>query len=356
MRKNKIRILVYPLATNPYQKLLYGKLDSKKYKYLFIGTNSFFWLWFGFIFTLALYRVKGFRIFHLHWIYPFSFGTTKIIINRIINTIHIIYFIAVLKMLRFSLVWTPHNIKPHETQFVDDLGVGRFISSRANAVIAHSESEKREMRKIGFNINNVHIIAHGNYIDYYPHNGNKVIKDKIFTYLFFGQVRPYKGIIELIKTYQNTGGLDGYSRLMIVGKCLNPVYNYKIMKIIKEKNSSVIYHNYSVPDRDVAGIFSDADIVVLPYLNVTNSGSAILSFSLKKPIIVPRSGAFSDIPGNLGFFFDPTGSNNLKNALIAAYRNRNKIKKMGQNAYEYVSGLDWSDSALKLSRIYKSLT
>jgi hypothetical protein len=55
-----------------------------------------------------------------------------------------------------------------------------------------------------------------------------------------------------------------------------------------------------VADEDICSLFDAADVVVLPYEDVLNSGSAILALSLDKPVIAPLVGSFPDLQSMVG--------------------------------------------------------
>jgi len=147
-----MKVLVYPFDSNPYQKLLYSPMEDKgvKIKYLNkvvlpIPTEIRFFSNYPLIF---LYRLLGFKIFHLHWpAFNFPFRSRY---KERISYYNSLIFLRLIKLLGFKLVWTIHNIVPHESQTGDDKTITREILNLSDANIAHSHQTLEDLRKLKF--------------------------------------------------------------------------------------------------------------------------------------------------------------------------------------------------------------
>ena len=81
-----MKILVYPKDPNPYQELLYSELRSKiEVKYLENPTQSHTVGLFLLFLQVLGYRIKGFTIFHLHWVYPFRSPLKNLLFNNLLT-------------------------------------------------------------------------------------------------------------------------------------------------------------------------------------------------------------------------------------------------------------------------------
>ena len=134
-KKTKIKILVFPKDMNPYQELLYKKLSQKNNLVItYLETGFLNSQTLGLIllpFRLIKYWLKHYNIFHLHWTYAFKFSIeSKIFQNFLTRAFFLIYFILFLKLIKllnFKLIWTVHNVLPHEKQFANDVWARRFL-------------------------------------------------------------------------------------------------------------------------------------------------------------------------------------------------------------------------------------
>lgn len=259
-----MKILVYPKDPNPYQELLYRELrDKVVIKYL-----SFSVLFRGLgIFVLPLQllynRILGYKFFHLHWTYSFQMPINNIFF-RSIATAYFIFCLFLIKLLGYKLIWTVHNVIPHEKQFINDVWVRKILSKLCDGKIVHSGTVIEEMKILGLDTRAVHVIPHGNYIDIYKNNITKDVARKYlnfenndFIFLFFGRINEYKGVEDLLKVFDRLTKQRKVA-LLIAGKCdrksLNKILsNYKN----KFKDSIKIYSNF-IEDKDVQFYFNCA--------------------------------------------------------------------------------------------------
>src|SRR3982751_3368911 len=162
------KILVYPYYNNPYQSLLYKEvtkdteitieyLRSKKYSdYLLLIVMPL---------MIIQKKAQGFKIFHLHWVAFCSASENKV--TQIFSFIYTLFMILFIKLLGYKLIWTMHNITPHERITIDDLLITKILCTLCDRKIVHSQQTIEELQKIGYSITKTTIIPHGSYISYY---------------------------------------------------------------------------------------------------------------------------------------------------------------------------------------------
>jgi glycosyltransferase involved in cell wall biosynthesis len=365
-----MKILVYPKDINPYQELLYEELRQKKnifFTYLeteFLNSHTL-----GLIllpYRLIKYRLNRYDIFHLHWTFAFSLPSkSKLFLNFLTRAFFLIYFVLFLKLIKllnFKLIWTVHNVLPHEKQFINDVWARIFLSKLCDAKIVHSKSTIGEMRKLGLNTKNTYITSHGNYIGVYKNNITKEsarkyfeFNEKDFVFLFFGMIEPYKGVEDLLETFKQLIKKRKNVRLLIAGKCDNKDLK-KMLNNYKEelKEDVKIYTEYIKNDK-IQYYFNCADAVVYPCKKITTSGSVILALSFGKPIICPEIGDLKELPNNIGFFYKPRNKKGLLNCMEKVILNKEKLEKIGKNSFDYANSLSWDKIAEKTYNIYKNL-
>ena len=126
--------------------------------------------------------------------------------------------------------------------------------------------------------------------------------------LFFGQIAPYKGLEYLISAFSEIAKRDPDYRLLITGKVKkgHTAYWTEIQKMIaaSEIRRQIITRIEHIPDEEVEWYFKAADVAVIPYVAIFQSGIPFLSYAFGLPVIVTDVGSLRDdvIDGETGFF------------------------------------------------------
>jgi D-inositol-3-phosphate glycosyltransferase len=125
--------------------------------------------------------------------------------------------------------------------------------------------------------------------------------------LFFGQIAPYKGLEYLVSAFSELAKQDAGYRLLIAGKVKkgssgywNEIQSRIGASEIRTRVSTRIEH---IPDKEVEWYFKAADVVVIPYVEIFQSGVPFLSYSFGLPVIATDVGSLRDdiIEGETGF-------------------------------------------------------
>ncbi len=354
----RIKVLCYPKDSNPYQELLYSNIPEHvevRYVPQFTKSKTINNLLLPVI--LSIFRLRGYRIFHIHWVYDFAFPGNNYI-SKLLSTAH--YFLSLLlaKLLGYKIIWTVHNILPHSQVFINDIFARRFLSKIATTKISHSSYALEEMKKLNINTDNTIVIPHGNYIGQYNNDlsqseARRVLGLKMddFIYLFIGNIQKYKGVQGLVDTYLSSKMKKSY--LLVAGKCIDPVIDRKLRQT--SANGSISYINQLIPDNELQIYLNASDVVVYPFNKITTSGSVMLALSFGKPIIYPRLGSLNELPSNLGWSYDYNDRNGLLNTLKLAMLEKEKTITMGANAFKYARKNNWYDISIKTAKIYSDM-
>ncbi|MHA1734469.1 MAG: glycosyltransferase, partial [Promethearchaeota archaeon] len=212
-------------------------------------------------------------------------------------------FLPLARFLVKKLVFTMHNITSHEGVLVQDLafhGLLPFFQS----VIVHDEVLKKQLtKKYRIPSRKIRVIPHGNYFFYNDTPTSKGEAKKRLglqpdekVVLFFGIVRPYKGVEFLIEGFHAlTTELGEKLKLVIAGKNFLPKGRLEgIVEDLGLWGSVKIVDEY-IPIRDVKYFFEAADVVALPYMEASQSGVAQVAFAFKKPVVATSVGALPNI-------------------------------------------------------------
>ncbi|HOQ80977.1 MAG TPA: glycosyltransferase, partial [Candidatus Cloacimonadota bacterium] len=171
------------------------------------------------------------------------------------------------------------------------------------------------------------------------------------TILFFGYIKPYKGLDVLIKAFKEVNKHNKDVQLVIAGEVYGneqPYYN-----LIKDNSLEdfIIFHNYFIKNEDIPKYFAIADVVVQPYRSATQSGVSLLALSYGKPVISTKTGALDEIiiPNKNGILVPPEDETALSNAIIDFFEkyDRESMVQFIQYAIDNYSWDSFIDIILK---------
>jgi D-inositol-3-phosphate glycosyltransferase len=142
------------------------------------------------------------------------------------------------------------------------------------------------------------------------------IREDEKTILFFGNIAPYKGLEYLTTAFQLIPAQRDNYRLVIAGwpkYCES--YWAAIQAAIREdvQNGRVLLKAEYIPDEETELYFKAADVLVLPYRHIYQSGVLFLGYSFGLPVLAADVGALKDeiVEGETGFVFRPEDSVDL---------------------------------------------
>lgn len=351
-----MKVLALPKDPNPYQRLLYGEMPPDVTVRFPRSTR---WLFLSHPFILVACRVRGYRVIHLHWTYFLSIPVSRAsAVLRCLNEVNLSFFFLLVRLLRYQIVWTAHNVTPHERQTRDDELWTRRIALVSSAVIVHSESTQAQLAGIGAATSRVERIPHGHYRGVYTSKRpSAASREKLglpadgVIFLFFGALKRYKGVVQLIRTFTSLDDAVNV-RLIIVGKCREPALLHDI-ETSSDRDERIILQTQFVPDEDVSTYFAAADIACLPFMSTTTSGSAILALGFGVPVLGPRLGGLAELPDTVGQFYDPDRPGALADALAAVLGDPERLAHLGEAAAAYADTLDWGPIARRTAEVYR---
>jgi glycosyltransferase involved in cell wall biosynthesis len=303
-------------------------------------------------------------VVHFHWLSPYIFAssTPKTAIQFTLTLFQII----ALKIQGIPMVWTVHNVMSHESQYPQLERAFKHIFIRfgfCKALFIHCgsvrESIIQEYNLTEKDVNGrIEIIHHGNYISNYV---NEITEEKAkselginksdIVFLYFGQVRPYKGVKRLINEFKSINKPD--IRLLVVG---NPL-NESIKNVVESESatdSRIAATLKYIEDESIQKYMNASDCVVLPYEDITTSGSSILAMSFGKAIVIPDRGCVSELLDDDGSIIYPSNSGkNLRESLIQAFDA--DLDEMGNHNRQLAQDLTWDDVAEDTSSTYSEV-
>lgn len=203
------------------------------------------------------------------------------------------------------------NIIPHERRWFDRLLTRWFVGSM-DGFIYMSEQVGRDLA--GFDDSRPRLYSPHPVFDHFgepvprAHAAKALKLDPSAQYvLFFGLVRPYKGVDILIDAWSSYINVDK-KKLLIVGEFYDDVEKYKKQIAALGLEDDIILRDGFVGDDEIPLWFSLADLLVLPYRSATQSGVTQIAFHFNTPMVVTNVGGLPEIvrDGVTGYVCEPT--------------------------------------------------
>jgi glycosyltransferase involved in cell wall biosynthesis len=172
------------------------------------------------------------------------------------------------------------------------------------------------------------------------------------TILFFGRIRDYKGLQYLIQAEPKITSQVPDVRIVIAGEG-EDFEKYEQIMVHKERFT---VHNYYIPDEMVARLFQEASVVVLPYIEASQSAVITTAYAFGKPVVATPVGGIPEAvkQGETGYLVPPGDSDSLADAVIKLLQNTDLRREMGRKALEKAqSDLSWQEIAHKIQAVYR---
>lgn len=244
-------------------------------------------------------------VLHLHW--PDSHLLTQSWWGAVAKHARLALLLTFLRIRGTRIVWMMHNLQPHEKNHW--LSARLFalwfprMCTHVIALTAHGLACAHAMYP-SLRRKPAAIVPHGHYRDEYPPAPSRQIsRDQLglprgrFTLLFFGNIRRYKNVPRLIEAFRQIPDRD--VQLIVAGA---PGYGVSPQELaqLAAGDERIHLHLTFVPDAKLPLFIGAADMVVLPFDSILNSGSVLLALSFNRTVLAPRLGALPEIHSKVG--------------------------------------------------------
>jgi len=303
--------------------------------------NPFSWAYAGF-------RAQG-QILHFHWwtfyLFPVLFTT-----------------VAIAKLCGKKIVCTVHNVIGHESGIIDRLLTGTMFLL-PDIFIVHTKNNRKqlvEFFKAGEK--KVEVIPHGIYSFYRDSNvpvqeaRKKLgISQGARTILFFGNIRKYKGLEDLIEAFKSARLKVPGLHLVIAGKPWDREigdYVKGSLQGIEQKTLSLGY----IPSSEIKNYFSAADLVVLPYREfAAQSGPGNIALAFGKPLLVSSVGGLPELVASHDAAFKAGDAGQLSSRIEGIFSKKGVLKGLAADSKALAKKYSWESICRATIGIYNKL-
>ena len=352
----EISVLVTPRDGHHYQDLLYGHITplGVRVRYASGPTRSQTLNVAAAPFVLLWRRVQHFRVLHIHWTFQFSLPWAR---RRkwaqMLMQWWFGFYLWCAQSLGYRIVWTAHDLLPHDPIFRDDRRARDMLIARATTVLALSEATARELTGLG--ARNVRVTPMGTYSDPYPVSLSRVEARRTFgfgdddvVFGLIGRIEPYKGV-DLLLVASAQLPVSSPFKVLVAGLCTDDEYREELSRLSAALGDRVVLDFQWVPNEDLARYFQAIDFAVLPFREITNSASVLLAQSFGRPVAISDLEELRDIPESGAIRFDVDGDGEIE-PLVTALKEaleltEEEYSRMSKAALAWATQFDWASVA-----------
>jgi beta-1,4-mannosyltransferase len=311
---------------------------------------------------LRMIRAAGLpKIVHLHWIETYTIKDTWW--RSCIAAAIFLCELLLLRMLGVKIVWTIHDSINVDGKFTKlDIATRRLTAILANSTIVHTETARREVVSLyklaARDEKKITVVPHGHFIEEYPNSVSRLVAretlgldDDVFVFGFVGYLRPYKGVLDLIKAFHE---LDGdHLRLLIAGMPFDASFADAVKETARDDPRIQLYLEF-IPGEGLQNFLNAMDVVVFPYSRSLTSGSLILAMSFGRAVVAADHATIREVLAAEGGVLYATDD---FDALVRALREiqTKNVVSMGAENRKRAEAFGWQCVAKETVGIYRQV-
>jgi glycosyltransferase involved in cell wall biosynthesis len=243
---------------------------------------------------------------------------------------HLWFDLALPLLRRYPLVFTVHDVRPHPgdrlsqktPQWIENLA-----RRQADELIVHTRYARDLLaRELPHAAGKTSVIPH---IQIGRAASSARTEEDEHVILFFGRIWEYKGLEYLIRAEPLISARVPDARILIAGEG-EDLARYRRMMVHPNR---FLIHNKFVPEEQAAEYFHRARVVVLPYVEASQSGVVPMAYSAGKPVVATTVGGLPEMVehGRTGYLVPPRDTVQLAEAVIKLLLDESLGRQMGAN-------------------------
>ena len=295
---------------NPYTRLLYEAMEAE--------TDAQ-------VEDITLWRALtgSHDIWHVHW--PDDFLSYPSLPTAMTYVAAELALFAWARARGARLVWTVHDLGPHESPHPGlERVFWRLFLPMVDGVLTLSEVAAQKALQRFPTLRSVPraVVPHGHYRPAYPDPVPRPearralgVPPQARLVAYVGRIRPYKNVGRLLRAFR--GWDDDTARLLVAGNPVSETLRDEILSGAAGDDRIRTDLRFIEPE-ELTTVLGAADLVVLPYGHILQSGTALLALSFDRPVLVPSRGAMGELQAEVGAAWVRTYEGTLTANTLAA--------------------------------------
>ena len=272
--------------------------------------------------------------------------------------------ISIAKLLRISIVLTLHDVTSLAGCTTRKKVLSGWLYRFADQIIVHNNTSLMELEGMGIPFEQIAVIPHGHFLltpNAIPHRATARdqlgIAQSARVLLFFGQIKDTKGLDILIEALPCVREEVPETFLLIAGRPWKTDFTRFETLIDKHQvRESCHLHIGYVPDDMASAYYAAADIVVLPYRHIYQSGVLLMAMSFSRPVVVSDLPGMAEIitDGENGYVFNSGSGEDLARVLTRALLDEEGRSEISAAALRYIrKNHDWNNIGRTTAALYR---
>lgn len=285
--------------------------------------------------TLYFYFIERFKLKNLY---------KEIKFDYIISTFYHPWASTLMNCFSGKKIVICHDPIHHSgVKFTERFLTTLYIKSANEIIVLTKSFIPIIIKRFKFNLKNIHYMPHGRMSQYKKvlHENSYDNKNRHITFLFFGRIEKYKGLRVLSEAYKQIAKTHENIELIIAG---SGNLNEYVNDFSNLPNSRI--ENRYISDEEVGSFFSIPNtVLVLPYLDASQSGVIPIALEYGVPIIASDTGGLREQldEGKIGYFCKANDIESLKEKMIFIIENPEKINEEKLKIKSYLHKLNWNE-------------
>lgn len=255
---------------------------------------------------------------------------------------------------RFPVVSTVHDATHHPGDWPPQVALtatNYLVTRLSHQLVVHGRQQAEALRRnYGTPPERVNVLKVGTMHHLGPQETTPAPQEPA-TVLFFGRLRAYKGIEVLLRSVPLVAERVPGLRVIIAGSGDCPA----VPEAAAAHPERYEVDNRFVPTGEVPRLFQRASLVVLPYLDATQSGVVPLAFQFGRPVVCTNVGSIPEVvdDGRTGLLVPPGDERALADAMTRLLLDPELRSRMGEAATEVAKHeLSWEAIARETVSVY----
>lgn len=303
------------------------------------GVKKGFYFLKGYIRAFLISKKNRSAVFHLHF---FNLGFLNLVV------LLIAFFFKQKKVVTLHDV---SSFNGNSIRLIEKISILLI-----DGIIVHNLASKSGLLKKKLSMPKLAVIPHGNYLPFVSMLQEPKYKEEI-NLLFFGQIKEVKGLDVLLKAMAIVVKENINFKLTIAGRPWKTEGSqYEKMILGLGLDNFIERHFRFIKDEEVASFYEKADVVILPYKRIYQSGVLLLTWSYGRTVITSNLDPFTELITNFenGFLFESENPEDLARCILKL--NHKDILKTTLNSRKLIRNeFDWSTIGKQTLKFYKSL-
>jgi glycosyltransferase involved in cell wall biosynthesis/SAM-dependent methyltransferase len=265
---------------------------------------------------------------------------------------------AVHKRTSAPVLFVCHNVIEHERRFYGTAPT-RLALCEGQIFIVHSEEERENLLRLlpGAVVRKAFLPVGSSFSAKFvsKEEARRALDATGNVLLFFGFVRPYKGLEYLIEALPEV--LRRHEvKLFVAGEFWKDKADYETLIRDRDLERNVRLVDRYIPNEEVGTYFAACDAVVLPYVGASQSGIVQLAYEFGRPVVATTAGGLPDVveDGKTGYLVPPRDSRALADAIVKLFSADRAA--MEENCKDRARTLSWDALVEQIELLYEEWT